>query len=448
VSSQEKNRSIPASQYKSNSLTLIGAVSMGTAVIIGAGIFALTGQIAELAGPLFPLAFLVAAVVTMFSAYSYIKLSNAFPSAGGITTFLKEAYGAGIITSAGALLMYFSMVINESLVARTFSTYSLRIFGISDRSILVIVLGVLLLIFALIINISGNNFIGKFSLVMSIIKIGGITLFGVLGLWLAGFSLSTLTANSSTPTTLTGFIGGVALAILAYKGFTTITNSGSEIENPHKNIGRAIAISIAISVLVYFLVALAVSGNLSIAEIIKSKNFVLAEAARPALGSFGEWFTIFLAIIATVSSIIASTFAVSRMLAMLTDMKLVPHRHFGMPGSIQQHTLVYTLVLAMFLTIFFDLSRIASLGAILYLMMDITVHWGVFRKLRKKIKANTVAILTAIILDSIVLVTFLVIKARSDMLVIYSTIIVVVAVFILEKYYLRSVHQKNNEMEM
>jgi len=62
------------------------------------------------------------------------------------------------------------------------------------------------------------------------------------------------------------------------------------------------------------------------------------------------------------------------MLAMLTDMKIIPHRHFGMPGDIQKHTLVYTVVVAIFLTIFFDLSRIASLGAIFYLLMDIIIH--------------------------------------------------------------------------
>ncbi len=68
---------------------------MGTGVMIGAGIFALTGQVAELAGPWFPLAFFAAAVVSAFSAYSYVKLSNAYPSAGGIAMFLKQAYGGG-----------------------------------------------------------------------------------------------------------------------------------------------------------------------------------------------------------------------------------------------------------------------------------------------------------------------------------------------------------------
>ena len=65
--------------------------------MIGAGILALTGQIAELAGPHFSLVFLAAAIVTAFSAYSYVKLSNAYPSAGGIGMFLEKAYGRGTV---------------------------------------------------------------------------------------------------------------------------------------------------------------------------------------------------------------------------------------------------------------------------------------------------------------------------------------------------------------
>lgn len=70
--------------YGKNSISLPGAIAMGTGVMIGAGIFALTGQIAKLAGPLFPLSFVVGAIVTAFSAYTYLKMSNTFPSAGGI----------------------------------------------------------------------------------------------------------------------------------------------------------------------------------------------------------------------------------------------------------------------------------------------------------------------------------------------------------------------------
>lgn len=432
-----------SANYKENSLTVVGAVSMGTGVMIGAGILALTGQMAELAGSLFPMVFLAAAIVTAFSAYSYVKMSNAFPSAGGIGMFLEKAYGRTTMTAASALLMYFSMVINESLVARTFGTYSVQLFDAQPAAWVIPALGVGLLLFAFLINIAGNRMIGTFSLVMAFIKIGGIAVFALAGLWLSGLTFEATSVNTSE-TSIEGFIAAMALAILAYKGFTTITNSGSEIIDPHRNVGRSIIISITICVVIYFLVAMAVAGNLSLEEIIIAKDFALAQAARPAFGDFGLWFTVILAIVATVSGVIASVFAVSRMLAMLTDMGLVPHSHFGMPGDIQKHTLVYTVVLAMFLTVFFDLSRIASLGAIFYITMDIAVHWGVFRYLRQQINANAFILISAIIFDVIVLGAFLMVKARTDMMVIYAAIIGMALIFAGERFFLRA-NYKNKE---
>lgn len=77
--------------YTKNSLSLFGTIAMGTGVMIGAGIFVLTGQIAEYAGSLFPLAFILAAIISGFSAYTYIKVSSKYPSAGGVGMILHKA---------------------------------------------------------------------------------------------------------------------------------------------------------------------------------------------------------------------------------------------------------------------------------------------------------------------------------------------------------------------
>lgn len=254
------------------------------------------------------------------------------------------------------------------------------------------------------------------------------------GLWMSGLSIESTTAVQEE-TTISNFIGAVALAILAYKGFTTITNSGGEIENPNRNVGRAIIISLLICALAYLLVSLAVWTNLSIPEIVAARDYSLAEAARPAFGNFGFQITIAFAIVATVSGVIASVFAVSRM---LTEMKLVPHSHFGMPGSIQKHTLVYTIVLAMVLTIFFDLGRIASLGAIFYIIMDIVIHWGVFKYVRKETSANSLILLTAITLDIVVLTAFIWIKIQTDMLVIWASLIGMTLIILGEWWFLQN----------
>ncbi|MCC5880286.1 MAG: APC family permease [Idiomarina sp.] len=426
--------------YKKNSLSLWGAVSLGTGVMIGAGILALTGQVAELAREWFVLAFMVGGVIAGFSAYSYIKLAQAYPSAGGIAMFLSKAYGKGSVTAIFALLMYFSMVINESLVARTFATYTVQVIDF-EADWLIPALAVALLAFAFFINILSNKFIQTFSFFMAFIKAAGLIALAAGGLWVAELNFESISAVPQDASG-GGLLAAIALSVLAYKGFTTITNSGGEIKDPEKNVGRAIILSLVICAVIYLLVTLAVGANLSIDQIVEAKDYALAEAARPAYGNVGLWITVGFAIVATVSGVIASAFAVSRMLAMLTDMKLVPHSHFGMPGSIQKHTLVYTIVMAMFLAAFFDLSRIASLGIIFYLIMDIGIHWGVLRHLRSEINAKASILVTAIILDVVVLAAFLWNKWNNDPLVIWASLLGIIIITVGEVLFLRPRQEK------
>ena len=346
---------------------------------------------------------------------------------------LTKAYGPGAVAAAASLLMALSMVINESLVARTFASYALRPFDI-DGGPLVPIISVGLIIFAYLVNASGNRSVGFLSILMSALKIGGIALFGIAALW-AGGGL-TDTASDSAGFAPLGFVGSIALSILAFKGFTTITNSGGEITDPHRNVGRTIVISIAICAVTYLLVALAVGSSLSPSEIEAAKDYALAEAAEPVLGRTGFYLTVALAMVATASGIIASVFAVSRMLTMLTDMKMIPHSHFGMSGSIRSHMLIYTVVIAATLAVLFDLSRIASLGAFFYLVMDMAVQWGVWSRLRDEIDARGWVILTALALDGLVLAAFTGLKLQSDPMIVVYAIVGIVAVFLYERYFL------------
>jgi len=105
-------------------------------------------------------------------------------------------------------------------------------------------------------------------------------------------------------------------------------------------------------------------------------------------------------------------------------MKLIPPSHLGMSGSIQKYMLLYIVVIAIALTILFDLSRIASIGAIFYLVMD------------------RVILIMALLLDLIVLIAFLWVKASSDIFVVIVSASGVVLVFAGEKWFL---HWKENK---
>ena len=106
--------------------------------------------------------------------------------------YLMKIYGKGTITASASLMMALSMVIAESLVARTFGSYTLQLFPGQADDVWVPVLGVLLLVGAFGINMSGNKLLEKSSFVMALIKVGGISLFAIGGLWVADFSFANL----------------------------------------------------------------------------------------------------------------------------------------------------------------------------------------------------------------------------------------------------------------
>jgi hypothetical protein len=93
-------------------------------------------------------------------------------------------------------------------------------------------------------------------------------------------------------------------------------------------------------------------------------------------------------------------------------------------------------VIAGFLTVFFDLSRIASLGAFFYLVMDIIIHLGVFRHLREEIRARGWVLLTAIALDAVVLAAFAAMKWQSDPLIVVIGLVGMALVFLFARVFL------------
>lgn len=429
-------------------MSLIASVSLGTGVMIGAGIFVLMGQIAELVGDLFPLAFVAGAIIVGFSSYSYVKFSNAYPSSGGVVKFLTKSYGPGTAAGTFSLLMYVSMVIAESLVAGTFGTYTLRLFP-AKFSGYASVLGVLLIGIAYVINILGNKTIGATATFTAIIKVTGIAILAIAGIVVSGLPTITgeyMISDNQVFSKEFAFIAALALSILAYKGFTTITNQGGDITDPHKNVGRSIIISIIICTIIYVTLALSVAGGLSIPEIVAAKDYALAAAAEPVFGNLGSTLTILLAIVATVSGVIASVYSASRMLGMLSNMKQVPD--LNKVGNFKNPALIFTVSLAILLTIFFDLTRIASLGAIFYLVMDIAIHWGLIRYLKKEVKFNPLIPIVAIIMDIVVLSAFIYLKYVSDPFVLIVSAIGILLILISERLFMKSHTDSKGNMNM
>ncbi|MDJ0336675.1 APC family permease [Cryobacterium sp. PH31-O1] len=410
---------------RTDKISLTGSISLGTGVMIGAGIFALVGQVAEFAGDWFPLAFLLGAIVSGISSYSYVRYSSVNPSAGGIAMLLKDAYGPGVSAGSFSLFMYVSMVVAESLLARTFGTYLLRPFGLQNSTILVPVLGVAAIATAAVVNLVSNQLVERSATTTAALKILGIAVLAIAGLIGAGVAGDGFFAKSSGDSLgIAGLLAGTTLCVLAYKGFTTITNQGDDIRDPKKNIARSIVISLIICAVLYLLITLSVASSIGAEGVVKARDYALAQAAEPLFGSWGVGITVAIAVVATLSGLLASLYSVSRLYGMLQSMRQAP----SLPKKILHQPMIITAGLAILATAFLDLSQIASMGAFLYLAMDISVQWAVIRHLRSKIQANPWVPALTIMLDLAILVPFTVLKVQNDPLTAIVAVVVAAAI--------------------
>ncbi|WP_250445466.1 APC family permease [Actinotalea sp. C106] len=429
-------------------LSLVGSVSLGTGVMVGAGIFALVGQVAELAGPWVPHAFLAGGLVAALSSHAYARYSAANPTSGGIAMLLKAAYGPGFIAGSFSLFMYVSMVVAESLLARTFGTYLLRPWDLQDSAVLVPALGVVVIVAAALINIGGVGFVERSANVSAAIKVIGLGALAIAGLVAAGGAsvgdaFTGTTTDDGAGGGVLGVLAATTLCVLAYKGFTTITNQGEDLREPERLLPRSIYLSIALCTGLYLLITLAVTASLEVPQIVEARDYALAAAAEPLFGSWGVNLTILVAVVATISGLLASIYAVSRLYEMLHSMGDVPL----LPISLKRQPVLITATLAILVTVFFDLSQIASMGAILYLTMDIAVQWGVLRRLAPDIGARRWIPAVTIALDAVILTAFVTLQLQRSPAVVLAGVGTAVVILVAQGFVTRHQHRTADDDE-
>jgi len=102
---------------------ILGTDWIAPYIILGAGIYVLLGEIALLSGTLTPIAFLVAAIVVSFSAYSYRHLVRRFPFSAGEAIYVQEAFGSIGLSRLVGIALVFSGIVSSATLARGFTGY-------------------------------------------------------------------------------------------------------------------------------------------------------------------------------------------------------------------------------------------------------------------------------------------------------------------------------------
>ena len=140
-----------------------GAAFIGIGSMVGAGIFALLGQAAVIAGSAVWLSFLLAGVVTMLLAYNVVKLGIRYPSKGGLIEYLLQGFGNGRLLGVASWLGYAAaFVVVAAMLAVSFGSYATSLFiGDDAWSGWDNVFASLLIVAMTLVNMTGATFVSR-----------------------------------------------------------------------------------------------------------------------------------------------------------------------------------------------------------------------------------------------------------------------------------------------
>jgi len=341
------------------------AVSIGIGGMIGGGIFAVLGLTVMLAHGAAPFAFLIAGLIALVTAYSYAKLSVRFPSEGGTIEFIVQAFGPGVIPAWLNTLLLASYIIMLSLYSYAFGSYgAVLIMGVENLFAKKMLTAGVIIIFT-VLNLLGAYIVGKAEDYMVAFKVLILLFFSVLGFLTVDFSRL---SPENYPHFLHIFAGGLII-FLAYEGFELIANTAGDVKDPDRTLPRAFYSAVVFVILIYMLVAFVAVGNLDYQEVVKAKDYVLAEAAKPFLGKAGFVLIGIAALISTASAINATLYGTARISYMVAKFGQLPQIFAKKIWKGAYEGLIILAVLTVFAALTFNLENISVAGSLGFLLV-------------------------------------------------------------------------------
>lgn len=345
-------------------------VFYGVGVTIGAGIFALIGEVLRLAGDQAPLSFLLAGVIAGMTGVSYALLARVFPRAGGEAVFVHKGLGPYAARYAGYGVVA-TAIISSAVISIAFSGY-LSVFIHLNPGIIII---------ALIVVLTGIAAIG---IVESVIFAALIT-FAELGvlLLIAGAGVPSLIerpelfATGFIPTSaasMSGILSASLLAFFAFIGFEDIENMAEETKNPSYALPRAIFWTLGITIIVYLTISLVAIAAPNRTELLSS-DAPMATLFEVITGYDGKPVAA-VAAIAMINGILIQIIMAARVLYGMSNEQLAP-AFLGEVNSFTRTPLRATVLVAVtiaLLAITFPISRLAAATSIVTLSVFAMVN--------------------------------------------------------------------------
>ncbi len=300
-------------------LGLAALIFYGVGDILGAGIYALVGKVAQEAGTAAWLSFLASAALAAVTGLAYAELSSRVPTSAGAAAFCARAFPNPLLAHLVGFFVLMSGVTSTATVSLAFYGY-LRVFlempQLPAAMGLIALMG-LLAFLGIRESVNASN-------ALTLFEVSGLLLVASLGLGYAfqrpAAELLERVIPDAGPLAV---LSGAALAFYSFIGFEDLANLSEEAKDPVRDIPRAILVAVAVSTSLYLAVVFVVLWTMTPAQAAASPRPLL-DVAKIAGFPLPDWTFAGIALFAVCNTGLANFIMASRLLYGMADQGLAP----------------------------------------------------------------------------------------------------------------------------
>ncbi|WP_405177423.1 APC family permease [Nocardia sp. NBC_01377] len=341
--------------------------------ILGTGIYALTGKVANQVGGAVWVPFLVAFLVALVTGFSYLELVTKYPHAAGAALYTHKAFGVHFLTFMVAFTVMSSGITSAATASRAFAANFAEAFEFDLST----GIGVTLVALAFILVVAAINLRGvaegvKLNVVLTCVELSGLLIVIVIGLWALGFGNGDfgriVEFDTGDRSALGGVIVATTLAFYAMVGFEDSVNMAEECKEPSRIFPKVLLAGLLLTGLIYVVVSITAIALVPAEELGQGDTPLLKVVEAGAPG-FPTHIFAFITMFAVANSALINMLMASRLLYGMARQGVIP-RPLGAVHAYRRTphlAIAFTTVLALGLILF--VGEVPELGGTTALLL-------------------------------------------------------------------------------
>lgn len=297
--------------------------------ILGTGIYALVGQVAEEVGGAAWVPFLVAFAIAMITAFSYLELVTKYPQAAGAALYTHKAFGIHFLTFMVTFVVMSSGITSASTASRAFAANLNEGFGLDlgNGGIVLIALGFMLLV--ALVNFRGVGESVKLNVVLTLVELSGLLLVILIGIYaIAGGDADwSRVVAFDTPEDKGVFLAvtsATSLAFFAMVGFEDSVNMAEECHEPRRIFPKIMITGLTVTGVIYVLVAICSVALVPVGPLAGSETPLVEVVRAGAPGIPADVVLPFISMFAVANSALINMLMASRLLYGMANQAVLP----------------------------------------------------------------------------------------------------------------------------